>query len=218
MAVVPRTMMTRMPEKGVSDPAALHALLDAVKVAHVGLVADDHPLVVPTAMVREEDRVLIHGSTGSRWMRLLADGAAACVTVTAFDALVVARSAFESSMHYRSAVLFGRFTPVEGSHKTAALDTVLDKLIPGRAVEVRRPTARELAATQVLAMPIEQWSLRVSAEWPDDEDDDVAGPAWAGVLPMLSGYGAAEPAPDLRAGVEEPPSVRNLSRERPLTG
>ena len=99
--------MTRMPEKGVRDLAALHELLDEVQVAHVGMFADGHPLVIPTAMVRDGDRVLIHGSTGSRWMRHLSQGADACVSVTALDGVVVARSAFESSFHYRSAVISG---------------------------------------------------------------------------------------------------------------
>ncbi len=159
-----------MPEKASHDRAQLDALLDGVVVAHVGLVADGGPLVVPTAVARDGDRVLVHGSTGSRWMRTLAAGADACLTVTALDAVVVARSAFESSYRYRSAVLFGRFTAVEGDAKERALDRVVDRLLPGRSGEVRPSTPRELAATLVLARPIDQWSLRVSQKWPDDED------------------------------------------------
>jgi len=211
MAVVPRTTMTRMPEKGVRDLAALHELLDEVQVAHVGMFADGHPLVIPTAMVRDGDRVLIHGSTGSRWMRHLSQGAGACVSVTALDGVVVARSAFESSFHYRSAVLFGRFQALDEASEDTALDVVVDRLIPGRVSELRRPTAREVAATQVLAMPIGEWSLRVSEKWPDDEEDDIAGAAWAGVVPLRTEYGAPEPAPDLRDGIEVPPSVRALA-------
>ena len=203
--------MTRLPEKDSRNLAELHRLLDQVHVAHVGLVADDFPLVVPTGIVRDGDRVLVHGSTGSRWMRTLAAGADACVAVTSLDAVVVARSAFESSFQYRSAVLFGRFTEIPGPAKVAALDLVVEGLIPGRSAEVRRPTARELAATLVLEMPIEQWSLRVSDGWPEDEEDDVAGPAWAGVVPLRTGYGPPRPAPDLRDGIDTPPSVRSLA-------
>jgi nitroimidazol reductase NimA-like FMN-containing flavoprotein (pyridoxamine 5'-phosphate oxidase superfamily) len=209
-AAVPNTTMTRMPEKGVSDVAALHALLDEQYVAHVGVVRDGWPLVVPTGVARDGDRLLVHGSTGSSWMRLLADGAEACVTVTALDAVVVARSTFESSFRYRSAVLFGRFRTLSRSEKQAALDVVVSTFLPGRVAEVRPPTDRELAATLVLALPIEEWSLRVSDKWPEDEPADVAGDAWAGVVPLRTVFGAPQPAPDLRAGVPVPESVRRL--------
>jgi nitroimidazol reductase NimA-like FMN-containing flavoprotein (pyridoxamine 5'-phosphate oxidase superfamily) len=202
--------MTRMPEKGVRDLEQLHALLDSQYVAHVGLVRDGRPVVVPTGIARDGDRLLVHGSTGSGWMRQLADGADACVTVTSLHGIVVARSAFESSFHYRSAVLFGRFTPLEGEEKRAALDVVVEHFVPGRSGEVRASTPRELAATLVLAMPIETWSLRVSESWPEDEPGDVDGDAWAGVVPMTTTFGRPAPAPDLRAGIAVPDSVRNL--------
>ena len=192
---MPNTSMTRMPEKAVTDLASLHDLLDEAYVAHVGLVRDGHPLVVPTGMARDGDRLLVHGSTGSGWLRELADGADACVTVTSLDGLVVARSAFESSFQYRSAVLFGRFTALTGPEKTAALDVLVEKLVPGRTAEVRATTGKELAATLVLALPIEQWSLRVSDKWPEDEPDDVAGDAWAGVVPLEVRFGHPRPAP-----------------------
>jgi nitroimidazol reductase NimA-like FMN-containing flavoprotein (pyridoxamine 5'-phosphate oxidase superfamily) len=208
------TRATRLPEKMSDDRAVLDALLDTAVVAHVGLVADGGPLVVPTAAARDGDVLLVHGSTGSSWMRALAAGADACVTVTALDALVVARSAFESSLHYRSAVLFGRFTMVRGPAKDAALDLLTDKLLPGRAAELRRPTSREVAATMVLALPITRWSLRVSDKWPDDPAEDVAGDAWAGVVPLTAGIGEPVAAPDLRAGIELPASVRALGQGR----
>jgi hypothetical protein len=144
-------------------------------------------------------------------MRALAEGADACVTVTALDAVVVARSAFESSFQYRSAVVFGRFTALAGAEKAAALDVLVEKLIPGRTAEVRASSPRELAATLVLAMPLEQWSLKVSDKWPEDEPDDVAGDAWAGGVPMRTSYGTPRPAPDLRDGIEVPRSVQRLA-------
>jgi nitroimidazol reductase NimA-like FMN-containing flavoprotein (pyridoxamine 5'-phosphate oxidase superfamily) len=207
-----RTRISRLPERGRSDRAQLDALLDEVHVVHVGLVVDGSPLVVPTAAARDGDRLLVHGSTGSAWMRRLAAGVESCVTVTALDAVVVARSGFESSFRYRSAVLFGRFEPVEGVDKDRALDVLVDALIPGRVAEVRRPTRRELSATLVLGMPIEEWSLKVSDEWPEDPQEDVEGPAWAGVVPVRTTYGDSIPAPDLRAGIPEPESVRTLRR------
>lgn len=206
-----RTAITRLPEKAVDDRAALDALLDEAILGHVGLVRDGSPVVIPTAIARDGDRLLVHGSTGSGWMRELASGAPACVTVTALDAIVVARSTFESSFHYRSAVLFGSFERLEGDAKARAAIAVIERLIPGRTSEVRGSTARELAATMMLAMPIGEWSLKISDAWPEDPDDDVAGDAWAGVVPLTPARAsAAVPAPDLRAGIDVPPSVQGM--------
>ncbi|HET6878110.1 MAG TPA: pyridoxamine 5'-phosphate oxidase family protein [Jatrophihabitans sp.] len=206
-----RTAITRLREKGSTNRAALDALLDSTFVGHFGVVdATGHPVVIPTAVVRDGDRVLAHGSTGSRWMRRLAAGAPTCLTVTALDGLVVARSAFESSLHYRSAVLFGACAPVASGERERALDLITERLLPGRTAEIRRPTRRELDATLVLALPIQQWSLKISADWPEDPPEDVAGPAWAGVVPMTAGYRAPLATPDLRAGIAVPPSVLAL--------
>ena len=205
-----RTDLTRTPDAAVTDRAALDALLDEALVAHVGFVADDHPVVIPTAIARDADRILIHGSTGSRWMRLLAAGAAASVAVTAVDALVVARSAFESSIRYRSAVLFGQFCVVGDAVKADALTVVTDALIPGRSKEVRAPTPRELAATLLLEMHIGRWSMKVAQGWPDDDPADLAGPAWAGIVPTRPTYGAPVASRDLRPGRDVPASVRAL--------
>jgi nitroimidazol reductase NimA-like FMN-containing flavoprotein (pyridoxamine 5'-phosphate oxidase superfamily) len=202
---------TRLPEKATTDRADLDALLDKARVGHFALLAEDGtPAVIPTMVVREDDRILAHGSTGSRWMRRLATGVPTALAVTAYDGVVVARSAFESSIRYRSAVVFGCCTTVM-EDKERVLDLVTEVLIPGRSAEVRRPTKAELAATLVLSLPIEDWSLKISAGWPEDEEDDVAGPAWAGVVPVREAYDAPQPAPDLRAGIDVPPSVLALS-------
>ena len=202
----------RLPELASIDRAALDRLLDSALVGHFALVAvDGTPAVLPTAVVRDGDRVLCHGSTGSRWMRRLATGVPTALAVTSYDGLVVARSAFESSIHYRSAVIFGSCTPVTDD-KEHVLDLVTDRLVPGRVAEVRRPTQAELAATLVLSLPIEDWSLRISDDWPEDGPDDVAGTAWAGVVPLAPAWGEPLPAPDLAEGIEVPPSVRRLSR------
>jgi nitroimidazol reductase NimA-like FMN-containing flavoprotein (pyridoxamine 5'-phosphate oxidase superfamily) len=144
-------------------------------------------------------------------MRRLASGTPACLAVTAVDGVVVARSAFESSLHYRSAVLFGSCTVAsDGADKERALDLITERLIPGRSAEIRRPRNAELAATLVLVLPIVEWSLKISDGWPEDPEGDIAGDAWAGVVPRLTSYGEPLPAPDLRDGIPVPPSVRNL--------
>jgi nitroimidazol reductase NimA-like FMN-containing flavoprotein (pyridoxamine 5'-phosphate oxidase superfamily) len=211
----PRTSVTRLPELARSDRAALDELLDGSRIGHFGIVVDGFPVVVPTAIARRGDAVLAHGSTGSGWMRGLAAGAPTTLAVTALDGLEVARSSFESSMHYRSAILFGSCRTVDDAdEKRAALDAITDSLLPGRVVEVRGPTPKELAATLVLLLPIEEWSLKVSAGWPDDAPADLDGNAWAGIVPLTTGFGQPVPAPDLRAGIEVPASVRRLGAER----
>lgn len=204
-----RTTITRLREKARTDRTDLDELLDSTRVGHFGLTgADGRPVVIPTVIVRDGDRVLAHGSTGSPWMRELAASAPTCLAVTALDGLVVARSAFESSLHYRSAVLFGECAPVGPAEREAALDLITEALLPGRTAEIRRPTRRELEATLVLALPISEWSLKVSDGWPDDPAEDVAGTAWAGVVPLVTTYAAPKPAPDLRAGIALPASLR----------
>lgn len=208
-----RVRPTRMTERVGDDEAALRRLLADVPVGHVGFVSDaGQPFVLPIAIAGDGADVLLHGSTGSRWLRLIATGIPVSLAVTALDAMVVARSAFESSMHYRSAVLFGTCTALAGEEKLRALDVLTDAWIPGRVAEIRRPSAKELAATLVLRMSVEDWTIKIADGPPDDPAEDVAGPAWAGVVPLISRYAEAQDAPDLRQGVEVPASVRRLQQ------
>jgi nitroimidazol reductase NimA-like FMN-containing flavoprotein (pyridoxamine 5'-phosphate oxidase superfamily) len=209
----PSTRISRLSEKQDGSRSALNALLDSTPLATVALVRDGHPVIFPTGFARIDDQLVIHGSTGSPWLRALATGVAAAVSVTMLDGVVVARSAFESSFHYRSAALFGVFTPVPDDQKAGLLNTLTDAFIPGRVAELRVSNRKELAATLALRMPIgdDNWSLKVSAGWPEDPDEDVAGQAWAGVVPMTVAYGAPLPAPDLTAGIPVPPSVRTMT-------
>jgi nitroimidazol reductase NimA-like FMN-containing flavoprotein (pyridoxamine 5'-phosphate oxidase superfamily) len=210
-----RTVPTRMPQKYPGrDRVALAALIADARVGHLAFAVDGRPRVLPIAVVSAGDDILLHGSTGSRWLRLLATGAPVALSVTALDALVVARSAFESSMHYRSAVFFGRCAAVSDEAKVHALDLVTDAILPGRVAEIRRHGAKELAATLVLRLTVDEWSFKVSAGWPEDEPDDVAGSAWAGVLPFATGFTTALAAPDLAEGIVVPRSVSDLLARR----
>jgi uncharacterized protein len=203
-----RTAATRMPEMMSADRADLDALLDRTVLGHFAFADEDgSPVALPSVLVRWEDRILTHGSTGSRWLRRIAAGVPVAVSVATVDGIVVARSAYESSLLYRSAVLFGSFAALDGEAKLAALDVLTDRLLPGRTAEVRRPTAKELAATTMLAMPIGEWSLRRSDGWPEDPDSDVAGPAWAGHIRFGAPPATLEAAPDLRPGIGVPPSA-----------
>ena len=159
------------------------------------------------AYARDGDQVLFHGSTGSRLFRALAAGAPTCLTVTLLDGLVVARSAFESSMHYRGVMVLGTCTVVSGSAKREALKVITEHLMPGRWDDVRAPHTKEVAATTILSLSLDEASVKVSAGEPDDPDDDLAGPAWAGTIPLVSSYGPAVPAANLAAGIERPAYV-----------
>jgi nitroimidazol reductase NimA-like FMN-containing flavoprotein (pyridoxamine 5'-phosphate oxidase superfamily) len=213
MSATPSTKVTRLREKQETSRDRLDELLDSTPLATIALVRDGHPVVFPTGFARVGDDLVIHGSTGSPWLRALASGAPAAVSVTTLDGVVVARSSFESSFRYRSAVIFGVLETVPDSDKVRYLDALVESFIPGRVAELRASTPKEIAATQALRLPIgeENWSLKISAGWPDDPEEDIASGVWAGVVPMTVGYGAPLVAPDVVDGTPIPASVRALS-------
>lgn len=213
----PSTKVSRISEKQTTSRTELDALLDSTPLATVALIREGHPVIFPTGFARVGDELVIHGSTGSPWMRELAAGAPAAVSVTGLDGIVVARSGFESSFRYRSAAVFGVFTKIPDAEKADYLDRLTEAFIPGRTAELRDSTRKELAATLPLRLPIgtDNWSLKVSAGWPEDPDEDVEGDAWAGVVPMTVSYGAPLPAPDLRSGIPVPESVLAMTGEPP---
>jgi nitroimidazol reductase NimA-like FMN-containing flavoprotein (pyridoxamine 5'-phosphate oxidase superfamily) len=200
-----RTKVRRLPEKQVTERSSLDAILDAGRVAHVGVTdADGQTYVLPVAFARDGDDLLVHGSTGSRLFRVLAAGAHTCVTVTLLGGMVLARSAFESSMHYRSAMMFGSCEVVPAADVARCLHVLTEHLMPGRWAELRAPTAKELAATTLLRMPLAEWSVKVSSGWPDDPIEDLHEPVWAGVLRIESKFGTPVPTPDLQKPYEPP--------------
>ena len=193
----PSTAVSRLAELQSTSRRQLDDLLDSTPLATVALVRDRHPVALPIGFARIDDEVVIHGSTGSPWLSALAGGAPAAVSVTILDGVVVARSGFESSFHYRSAMLFGTFETVTDD-KVRYLETLTDTFIPGRVAELRASTRKELAATVVLRLPIgpDNWSLKISDGWPEDPESDVAAGGWAGVVPITTSYGTPLRAPD----------------------
>jgi hypothetical protein len=210
--ISPRVKVRRDPGKGRYDRASVEAALDRGQVAHVAFVEGGFPYCMPMLYARAGDVVYIHGSTGSRAMRTLAAGVPACLTVTRVDGLVLARSVFEHTANYESVVVLGRFRPVEGEEaRLAAFEALTERLLPGRWDEARRPSQRELAATVILAMPIDEASVKLRSGGPDDDDSADAGlDVWAGEIPVTASYGQPTPSPGLRPGVPLPPSVVNL--------
>ncbi|MFI6979405.1 pyridoxamine 5'-phosphate oxidase family protein [Embleya sp. NPDC050154] len=208
-----RTRVRRLPDHAVRERTALHAVLDAGLVGHLAITGEDgQPFVLPVAYARDGERVLIHGSTGSRLFRGLAAGAPTCLTVTLLDGLVLARSAFESSMHYRSAMVLGSCVVLPEDEKVAALDLLTDRLLPGRREELRPHRVKELAATLVLALSLDEASVKISAGPPDDDDEDLDAPIWAGVVPIGEHFGEPVPAPDLRFDLPAPDYLRKWRR------
>jgi nitroimidazol reductase NimA-like FMN-containing flavoprotein (pyridoxamine 5'-phosphate oxidase superfamily) len=196
------------------DRATVHAVLDEAVVCHVGFVVDGRPVVLPQLHARVGERLYLHGSTGARALRNARDGGLdVCVTVTLLDGLVLARSAFNHSANYRSAVVHGTATVVEDpAEKTAALEALVDAVAPGRSAGTRAPTRKELAATTVLRLPLEQASVKVRTGPPIDEPEDLDSPYWAGVLPLTTVVGAPIPDPGLRDGIDVPDHVRAWHR------
>jgi len=208
----PSTAVSRLAELQSTSRRQLDDLLDSTPLATVALVRDGHPVALPIGFVRIDDEVVIHGSTGSPWLSALAGGAPAAVSVTMLDGVVVARSGFESSFHYRSAMLFGTFETVTDD-KVRYLETLTDTFIPGRVAELRASTRKELAATVVLRLPIgpDNWSLKISEGWPEDPESDVAGGGWAGVVPITTSYGTPMRAPDCDESIPVAASVLQMS-------
>jgi len=205
-----RTKLTRAPQRGSHDPETIRAILDEALIGHVAWVQDGRPAVIPTLIARDGDKVLIHGSSASRMLRLLAAGAPACVTVTILDGWVLARSAFETSANYDSVVLFGSFRQISSDEeKLAALEAFMDGVLPGRWHEVRPPSRQELKGTAILALTIAEASVK-TRNGPPDDDDHAERETWAGVIPVRHEYGSPQPSPGLRAGVALSPSVRRL--------
>ena len=205
-----RTSLKRLPKRGHFDRETIYAILDEAFFCHVGFVVEGQPYVIPTGFARAQDELLIHGSAASRMMRNLADGIDVCVTVTLVDGLVLARSAFNHSVNYRSVVILGRAEVVtEESEKNAALEAFTEHIIPGRWAEVRWPTKLELKATTVLRLPINEASAKIRTGDPVDDDEDYALNTWAGVLPLAITPG--EPIPDtkLTKGIAVPDHVRS---------
>ena len=189
--------MRRLPERGRYDREAIDTVLDAGLVAHLGLVSDGQPLVIPTLHARIDDHVYVHGSSASRTLRVLSGGIKACLTVTLLDGIVLARSVFEHSVNYRSVVGAGEATPVvEPDEKLTALEAFTERLLPGRWAQARPPTATELRATSVLReLPLDEASAKIRDGGPEDGDTpDAALDVWAGHLPLV--VTALEPVPD----------------------
>jgi uncharacterized protein len=211
----PRTRLVREADRAVYDRETVYRILDEGFLCHVGFVADGQPFVIPTSYGRKDDSLYIHGSAASRMLRIMKEGLPVCVTVTLLEGLVLARSIFNHSMNYRSVVVLGKAILVDDpEEKLAALRLLSEHIIPGRWADARQPNERELKATSVLRLPIEEFSAKVRQGPPIDDEEDYSFPTWAGVVPLEMAVG--EPVDDarLQPGQIAPKYLRNYTRRR----
>jgi nitroimidazol reductase NimA-like FMN-containing flavoprotein (pyridoxamine 5'-phosphate oxidase superfamily) len=210
-----RTRVVREADRAVYDREEANRILDEGFLCHVGFVADGHPFVIPTSYGRKDASLYIHGSAASRMLRNLKEGVPVCVTVTLLEGLVLARSLFNHSMNSRSVVILGKATLVDDpAEKLEALRTLSEHILPGRWDDSRQPNERELKATSVLRVPIEEFSAKVRLGPPIDDAEDLAFPTWAGVIPLEMKAGEPISDPKLEAGREVPEYIRGYSRQR----
>lgn len=215
--ITPRSRVKRFHERGDHERAAVHAVLDASMLAHVAYVIDGQPYCTPTMHWRVGDWLYWHGSSASRMLKQQKAGVPVCVTVTHLDGLVLARSGFNHSVQYRSAMCFGTARIIDGAaEKAAALRAVVDRFFPDRTAALRPMLAQEAKATMVVGMQIEEASAKIGDEGVCDEADDYALPIWAGVIPLTTVMGAAEPCPRLLPGVERPGGLAAYAEGRRL--
>lgn len=204
-----RTRLRRMADKAAYDLPTIHAILDAMPLAHVGYVMKGAPVVIPTLQWRQGDRIYWHGSSGSRSLKA-GKGAQVCITVTLTDGLVLARSGFEHSVNHRSVMVFGRAEPVlDPAAKIRHFEAMIDSLFPGRWPDLRPITAQEVKATALLSLPLTEASAKIATHAPGstDPEADRSWPVWAGVLPVSFAMGAPIPAPDLAPDMPLPDHV-----------
>ena len=213
LPVTERTSIGRSPERGTRDRTAMEAILDEGMLCHLGLTTEHGPVVIPTTYARRGDELLIHGSPAATWLRAASKGTPVCVTVTLLDGLVLARSTFHHSMNYRSVVVFGTAeTITDHAEKAAALDAIVEHIVPGRTAEVRPMRDDEVRSTLVVRLPLDEASTKVRAGRPIDDEADVgSAEVWAGVIPSQLTFGAAEPD-DLARPLPAPPSVAAYER------
>ncbi|MCP5050363.1 MAG: pyridoxamine 5'-phosphate oxidase family protein [bacterium] len=209
----PRTKVKRIPSRGNYDKKTIYQILDEALICHVGIVEDGQPLVIPTIHARVGDELILHGALASRLLKYISGGGSVCITVTHLDGLVLARSTFHHSMNYRSVVVLGKGREVtDPEEKWNVLHALVDHIVPGRWEEARQPNEKEMKATKVVAIPIEEASAKIRKGPAGDEEEDYELPVWAGVLPLPLTPGAPEPDSRLKEGVELPDYVANYKR------
>ena len=207
-----RNRVKRISNNSDYSKETVHAIIDEALFCHLGIIHDGKPVVIPTIHARMGDQIVFHGSNASRLLKI-SNNNEICVTITLLDGLVMARSLFNSSMNYRSAVIFGKGEIIKDhDERMAAFKSITDHIAPGRWDDARQPNNSELKQTSVVRLPIDEASAKISVGPPDDEDEDYALDYWAGVIPINQTYGEPESDPILQEGITIPDYLKNYCR------
>lgn len=205
-----RSIIRRLPDRAIADRSEIYSILDAGFLCHVAYLRDDRPVIIPTLYARDDERILLHGSNSSGFVRAVRDDSPLSVGITQVDAIVVARSGFHSSANYRSVVIHGQGSILEGSEKTEALDSIVEWMVPGRVADIRRPTPAEVKQTSVVVLELTEVSAKARTGGPKDDPDDLGSGTWAGLIPVMQTRGEPIPAQDLEPDIEVPDYLSKL--------
>ena len=210
----PKNTVKRLHDRASYDVKTIHSILDAAFVCHVSFIRDGQPFIIPTLHARSGERLLLHGSQGSRLMQHIQAGQPVCIAVTILDGLVLARAVFNHSVNYRSVVLFGSGEKIDDlQEKTEALRLFTEKLVPGRWVETRPPNKKELNTTAIVSISIDSASAKIRQGMPHDSDEDMDMSVWAGIIPVAERYEDPQVDPDSRSNVQFPDYLHRLISE-----
>ncbi len=208
-----RNRVKRLPQRAQYDKSVIYRIIDEALICHVGFVENNQPFVIPTIHGRVDDNIVLHGSRVSRLLKHIESGNEVCIAITILDGLVLARSVFHHSMNYRSVVLFGKGRAIEDKkEKLAALESITDHIVAGRWRDARQPNRKELNATTVVMVPIEDASAKVRTGPPNDDLEDYELPIWAGILPIRQQAGAPINDPQVREDMAIPGYVTDYTR------
>jgi hypothetical protein len=204
-----RSKINRLPSRGYYDKETINQIIDEALFCHVSFVHNNQPYIIPTIHARMNDRIVLHGAKGSRLLKHIAEGNEICIAITLMDGLVLARSVFHHSMNYRSVVIFGKGKLLENKvEKLEALKTITEHLIPDRWEDARKPNEKELNATTVVSIDIDEASAKIRTGPPIDDEEDYNLPVWAGVIPILQKFDSPENDPKLNEDIVLPNYIR----------
>jgi len=206
-----KSKVNRKPERGFYDAETINKIIDEALYCHVSFILDDQPFIIPTIHARIDDQLILHGAKASRLLKQISTGNEIAIAVTILDGLVLARSVFHHSMNYRSVIIFGKGVEItDDKQKMIALQAVTDHILPGRWNDARKPNEKELKATSVISVKINEASAKIRTGPPKDEEEDYSLPVWAGVIPFTQKPSKEVDDPILKKGISIPDYISRM--------
>ena len=206
-----KSKVKRKPERGFYDTETINKIIDEALYCHVSFIQDDQPFIIPTIHARIDDQLILHGAKTSRLLKQISTGNEIAIAVTILDGLVLARSVFHHSMNYRSVIIFGKGVEItDDKQKMKALKAITDHILPGRWNDARKPNEKELKATSVISVKINEASAKIRTGPPKDEEEDYSLPVWAGVIPLTQKPSKPVDDPILKKGITIPEYISRM--------